>query len=191
MNIINYFKGSVQALKQSDGWNRFFDLNGLGFIISCIAAIITVPLYYVGALATQKERVANLGAEKAGVLPEQAFFVIASLYVLAFLLTALLLSQIFGKKDKFLPWVIVRNWAVFFVALFSAIIFGLCLAGILPYMWASNIVLVLYLGTLAIDILLARKIAGFEWFGAIITGCLIVGLGLAIIARGVAPFIQG
>jgi len=98
--------------------------------------------------------------------------------------------MVFDKQDRFRAWVIVRHWSVFFTVFFVALLFGLYLYAGLPFAIVNMVALVAYLGVLAIDIRLAGKIAGFEWGGAVLTGCIIHGMSLTVIVAGVAQMLQ-
>ena len=73
-------------------------------------------------------------------------------------------------------------------ALLAAALLGLFLAGVLPFVIAINIVLGVYLITLAIDIRLAQRIAGFEWGAAVLTGCIITAMGFTVLLMSIAQF---
>ena len=98
--------------------------------------------------------------------------------------------MVFDKQDRFRAWVIVRHWSVFFVALFVALLFVLYLYAGLAFAIVNMLALLAYLSLLAIDIRLAQKIAGFDWGGAVLTGCIIHGMSLTVIVAGVAQIQQ-
>ena len=142
------------------------------------------------ALAIHKQQLAVMKQtpDYEGAIPElisPLLFVLISLaFGFSFSLIAFLLAGAFNKTDRFKSWAIVRHWSFFFLALIAAAFLGLTYFGILPFNIVLPLIFSLYLGTLAVDIRLAQKIGGFEWGGAILTGCIITALGLAVILMG-------
>jgi len=200
MNLAAYLNGSVNALlglgQKGEQWPVFFDLSRRGFKLSFLAVLFTVGCYYICGLGLQNERALRLSeglAEPATPqsIPLAVFFLLAALYALTFVGCAYILAMVFDKQDRFRPWVIVRHWSVFFVALFVAFLFALYLYAGLPFGVVNMLALIAYLSLLAIDIRLAQKIAGFDWGGAILTGCVIHGMSLTVIVAGAAHIQQG
>jgi len=200
MNLASYLSGVIKALTDfksegQDTWPPFFDLTRRGFKQSFIALGLTLCCYYICGLGMQNERALRQSADAAQDLAPQSiplavFFILALLYALAFVGCAYILSMVFDKQDRFRPWVIVRHWAVFFAALFVASLFALYLYAGLPFHIVNMSALLIYLSVLAIDIRLAQKIAGFDWGGAILTGCVIHGMSLTIIVAGAANILH-
>jgi hypothetical protein len=98
--------------------------------------------------------------------------------------------MIFERQDRFRPWVIVRHWSAFFLAWISAAAFGLYLAGIFPFMAANGVFFAAYMGLLFVDVRLAKRIVGFDWGGAILTGCVIAVTGMSLLLTGVSYFVE-
>ncbi|NNE57490.1 MAG: hypothetical protein HKN36_05235 [Hellea sp.] len=195
MNLARYFSGTIKALGSSKTWSDDFDLTRAGLQQSFLALLLSLPFYFVCAAAVVKFRnevLANSpdydGAPDA-YLPIGGFVLLLLLYALMFPLCVYIFTLVFDRQDRFRPWVIVRHWAFFFVALAAAILMGLSLLGVLPFQMALLPVFILYLGTLAIDIRLAQKIGGFEWGAAILAGCLITAMGLMMILIGMTQYI--
>jgi len=188
VNLAAYFSGSLKALGRGEGWEQFFDLSRKGFSQSFIALLLTLPCYYVCALAVAKQR-AVVSAEPVAAVPLLPFAIIFALYALTFSVSAYLLSLVFDKQDRFRPWVIVRHWTVFFAVLLAAMCMGLTLLG-LPFEIGMFAAFVLYMSTLVIDIRYAQKIAGFEWGAAVLAGCIITAMGFTILLTGVNQFVQ-
>ncbi len=187
MNLPRLLSGCLAALGKREDWEIFFDLSRKGLQQSFIALLLSLPFYYVCAAAVQMHRAKIL--EETSSLPAAAFFIVLLLYALMFLLVAYILCLVFDRQDRFRPWVIVRHWAVFFSALLAAAFFGLYMAGIVPFMIANIAAFTIYMGTLFIDIRLAKKIAGFDWGAAILTACIITAMGLMMILMGVSQYV--
>ena len=187
MNLARLLSGCVKALGNAQDWSDYFDLSRQGFRLSFLALILSVPCYYICALAVQTANANVNGAERA--LPTAGFFMILAIYALMFVLVAYILSLTFDRTDRFRAWAIVRHWSVFFASFLAACLYALTLVGILPFLLVSYLALAIYIGTLVIDIRLAQKIAGFEWGAAILTGCIITAMGLSVLMTGVAQFI--
>ncbi len=184
MNIFGYFEGCLKALGRAGDWPDNFDLSLSGFRNSFLALLFAVPFYYACAVAIQSEQARRPG--ESMVSPTAPFFLILAMYSLIFVVCAYILCVVFDKMDRFRPWVIVRHWSIFFAAFAAGTLFLLNLRGFLPFEWVNALALVIYLGTLAIDIRLAQKIAGFEWGAAILAGCIITAMGLTVILVGVS-----
>ena len=189
MNLPRLLTGCVKALGRNPEWERYFDFSKRALQQSFIAVALSLPFYYVCAAAVQNQRATISGAETATSLPAAAFIIILGLYALTFVMSAYIIAMVFDKLATFRAWVIVRHWSIFFAAKMAAIVMGLNLAGLLPFPWAIYPVMGIYLLTLAIDIRLAARIAGFEWGAAVLTGCLITAMGLTILLIGVAQYV--
>lgn len=182
MNLAGLFQACLSVLGRGE-WRHRMNLTRRGFAVSFLAPILTVPCYFVCAAAVMKNRAAITGAE-AGP-PTLLFFIVLALYAASFILSAYVISLAFDRMEKFGPWVIMRHWCMFFAALFAAFIMGLYILGFLPFGLVMNAALILYVGTLFIDIRLAQRAAGFDWGAAILTGCIITAMGLTVLLAGV------
>ncbi len=184
MNLWNYLIGSLGALGRRGDWPGYFDLSRKGLKLSFLALLLSVPCYYVCAIAIQQQSASLSG--NPPVYPTTPFFLILGLYALMFVVCAYILSIVFDRMDSFRAWVITRHWSVFYAALLAAIFSGLFIVGVVPFVLLYGGLMIIYLGTLAIDIRLAQKIAGFEWGAAILAGCIITAMSLTILLIGVA-----
>lgn len=189
MNLARYLAGCLKALGRADGWEDHFDLSRKGFKHSFLALALSLPFYYVCAAAVRRNQ-ASLAESAINGLPTAAFFLIFTLYVSTFVVSAYIIAMVFDKQDRFRPWVIVRHWSIFFAAMLAALLMGLYMGGVLPFLVAVYVVMGIYLLTLAIDIRLASRIAGFEWGAAVLTGCLITAMGLTVLMIGTAQFVR-
>lgn len=158
--------GVIKALGNS-GWQQEFNLGPHGLPLSFIAVALYLPLCFVIAAAAIKHQTVS------GHIPYGLITFLLSLIVLVFPVVAFILCRAFGKQEFFRAWVIVRNWAMLFVFLLMALVFGLYLVEFFPFEIAFFLGISAYLGTLAIDIRLAMRIAEFDWTGAVFTGVLI------------------
>lgn len=188
MNLVRLFSGCLKAIGSDENWPAYFDLSRKGLKQSFIALALTVPCYFVGATVVEIERSKLLDGAAHVSVPAAPFLVIMTLYALTFVIVAYILTMVFDRQDRFRPWVIIRHWTVFFLALIGTALFGLTMVKVLPFPIAAYGVLALYLGQLLIDMRLAQKIVGFEWGGAMFTGCIITALGLSILLTGAAQF---
>ena len=184
MNLAQLFSGCLKALGKDASWPESFDLTRSGFIQSFLALFLSLPFYYICAAAVVKNRTIVTGT--ASSIPAGEFFGLLLLFGLTFPLCAFALSNLFNGREQFQPWVIVRHWTMFFAALILAALFGLTMAGLLPFMFVMSLAFIIYMGALAMDIRLAQKIAGFDWGIAIFAGCIPTALGLLIILFGVS-----
>lgn len=185
MNLWRSMVGVLRVLGPTEGWEDYFDLSKRGFKQSFIAVALTLPFYYICALGVEAERARLLEAEAPTAIPIAAFGVILVLYTLTFTAVAHILSLVFDRQDRFRPWAIVRHWTLFFMTFLAALAFGGYLLGLLPFGLVNSVAFTLYLGLLAVDIRLGKRIGGFDWGGAVLAGCLIHGVGLTIILAGV------
>lgn len=189
MNLAAYFSGSLKALNRSGEWPKYFDLSRKGFVQSFAALFLTLPCYYVCALAVAKERAVR-EAEAVAAVPFLPFVIIFALFALSFSVCVYLICMVFDKQDRFRSWVIVRHWTAFFAVLLAAAFFGLYLLGVIPFTIANFFAFALYMATLLIDIRFSQKIGEFEWGAAILTGCIITAMGFTILLTGVNQFSQ-
>jgi len=184
---------SLRRYAGNEDWPAFFDLSRRGFNQSFVALIASVGAYYICAIAVQTRLAAIIeasasasGDAAASTIPLIPFVLVAGLYALSFVLSAYVLSMVFDKQDRFRAWVIVRHWSIAFCAVFVAFLFTLHLYFGFPFAVANAVAFSVYLGLLAIDIRLAQKIAGFDWGGAVLCGCLIHALGLSVLLTGLS-----
>ncbi len=191
MNLAQYFAGCLKALGPEKDWAKYFNLTENGFRQSFLTIPLSLPFFYICAAAIHKQHVDLLQsqADFEGQLPtliQPIYFVLVFLfYGISFFAIAYFLGKAFEKDESFRSWVIVRHWSFFFMALIAGGLFGLSYMGIVSFAAILPIAFLLYLGTLAVDIRLAQKIAGFEWGAAILAGCMITALGLMVILIGV------
>lgn len=175
MMITDIFKGVKNALLGRE-WEQDFDLSAVALPRSFIAVAAYIPLGFVAALAVMRYN------DNTDSVPYASIAMTLGLIALTFPLIAYLLCMVFDKMDRFRPWVIVRNWAVLFAFILIAAVFGLFILNVLPFFFAYVIVLGVYLGTLAIDIRLAWRVAGFDWMGAIFAGILISASTMVVLS---------
>jgi len=183
MKLAAYFRGCWRALVGEADWPSFMQLGRRGVYESYTALLLAIPAYYICALAVTAQR-ANLSGEAAQSLPLAAFAFGAGLYGLVFSGGVYLITSL-TRPEAFAPWVILRHWSLFFCALFAACSFGLFQLGIVPFAAANLAGFAAYILTLMIDIILARRIGGFGWTGAVMTGCLIKALELSVLLIGI------
>ena len=188
MNLAAYLSACLSVLGADDAWQKALDYSRQGFKRSFLAILFSVPCFYICAMAIQSERVRQTGIEAS--IPNTAFFLIFTLYALVFVVMAYFTVNFFDRHESFRPWVILRHWAIFFTSFLAAIIFGFHLLGYLPFSWASFLVLILYLMTLAIDIRLIQKVVGFDWGVAVLTACLMTAANLMVLLAGVTYYIS-
>ncbi len=169
--------GIIKVLTGS-AWEQEFDLTRRALPRSFIALLLCVPLYMICAKAVVKYNANTVDA------PFLSIAVVLGLMTLAFPLIAYFLCMIFDKQGVFRPWVIVRNWTFLLIVAIMTAGFGLYLIGLLPFSVAYFIGLTFYLGTLAIDIRLAMRIAGFDWVGAVFTAVLISMTSMMVLFLG-------
>lgn len=179
MNLGRIFSGSMNALlgkAPNNRWEQDFDLSPPALPRSFLALAAYIPLGFVVAMAIVKYN------DNTVSVPYTAIAITLGLVALTFPLIAYILCMVFDKMDRFRPWVIVRNWTILFALVVIALGYGLFLLGILPFFVAYVILLGVYLSTLAIDIRLAWRIAGFDWIGAVFAGVLISSATVIIVA---------
>lgn len=110
---------------------------------------------------------------------------IGAIALILFLLTAptviYLVCHLISRSDLFRPWVIVRNWAVLIVSILAFAIMALSAAGLLPVQIASPALMLLYIGTLLMDIRLGQTMAKMNWTPAIFIACAISVSGMLVL----------
>jgi hypothetical protein len=171
------FQGVKKALGEGE-WEGEFDLSPKGLPRSFLAILLYIPLSFVVASAAVKYN------DVVGNVPYPSIAIILILVSLSFPLIAYILSSIFDKLDSFRAWVIVRNWSFLFAWVLVAIPFGLYLIGLVPFSVAFFIGMTTYLATLAVDIRLAMRVAGFDWMSAIFAGILISTASIMVLGLG-------
>lgn len=187
MNLAAYLSGTVDVLRGGVAWPNRFDLTRRGFQQSFIALVLSVPALFTAALGIATQRAEILGGEPAAI-PVAAFGIIAGLYLLSFSATAYMITMFFDRQDRFRPWVITRHWAVFFMSLLVAVGFGTYLLGWLPFAVANAVAFIVFMAVLAVDIVLAIRVANFRWGAAIYAACAIAAMGLCVLLFGTAQF---
>ncbi len=172
------FGGVINALTGRE-WQDTIDVSASALPRSFLAIAAYIPLGLVVASAVVHYN------DNTATPPYQTVAFTLALIGLAFPLIAYILSMLFNKTAHFRAWVIVRNWAIFFVLAALAVVAGLYLVGLLPFAVVYFMGFGLYLGTLAIDIRLAWRIGGFDWIGAVFAGILISTATMMILSQGV------
>lgn len=190
MNPFNYLSGFLKVLGPDLDWQEFFDLTRTGFQRSFLTVPLSLPFYYFCALALQKQRRLILETNGANdiattsLIAPLPFVILGLTFGFSFPLLAFALSRVFGKNKSFHDWVNIRHWGFFLMVVLASIILGLTFFGLVAFPLVMPLLFILYLGTLAVDIRVAQKVAGFDWGSAILVGCMITALGLAIILMG-------
>ncbi|MBL4853515.1 MAG: hypothetical protein JKY25_04665 [Robiginitomaculum sp.] len=176
------FTGVINALTGRD-WQDDIDVSAPALPRSFLAVAAYIPLGLVVALAVVRYN------DNTATPPYQTVALTLTLIGLAFPLIAYILCMLFDKMAAFRPWVIIRNWTILFALIGVAATAGLYLIGLIPFALVYFMGFSLYLGTLAIDIRLASRIAGFDWIGAVFTGILISTATMMILSLGVTQSI--
>ncbi len=199
MNFAAYLSGCLRVLLGADGLGadglsadgpQGFKLSRAGLLQSFFALVLTLPGYYLCGLAIAAQHAKQTG-EAAQIIPPLNFGFAAMIYSLTFSATIYIITRALGKAERFAPWVIIRHWAVFFCVMGAAILYGLYLLGIVPFVLSSAVAFVLYLATLAIDIRLAGKIGGFDFTASVFTACIIFAMGLSVLLIAVVQLGSG
>ncbi|PHR93716.1 MAG: hypothetical protein COA69_03540 [Robiginitomaculum sp.] len=172
------FSGILKALKGEDDWQDEFDLTARALPRSFGAIFLCIPLFMLITKAVVKYN------DNSGEAPYLAIGLVLGFMALSFPVVAYILCLVFDRVSVFRPWVIVRNWAFLCVMVLIAMAFGLYLLGLLPFSFAYVIGLALYLGTLALDIRLASRVAGFDWMGSVFTAILINMTSMMVLYLG-------
>ncbi len=185
MNPLKLFIGCMAAVGRIPNWERFFDLSKSALRVSFMSQIFILPAFYFIASTATQARADALGIE-AELANMAVIAIIGLVYLLSFSAVAYILTMVFERQDRLRPWVIVRHWCVFFLAWIAAVGFGLFVLGILPLAAAYGVVFAGFMGSLVIDIRLAKRIIGFDWGGAILTACLISVTGMSLLLTGIS-----
>jgi len=176
-------QGVINALGNED-WESEFDLSPKALPRSFFAVALYIPLSFVAARAAVKYN------DVVGHVPYLSIAIILILISLTFPLVAYILCSVFDKQESFRAWVIVRHWAILFAWIIVALPFGIYLIGLIPFSVAFFLGMMAYLGTLAIDIRLASRVAGFDWMGAVFAGILISASSMMVLLLGMQQIIS-
>lgn len=176
-------QGVINALGNED-WESEFDLTPKALPRSFFAVALYIPLSFVAARATVKYN------DVVGHVPYMSIAIILILISLTFPLVAYILCSVFDKQESFRSWVIVRHWAILFAWFIVALPFGVYLIGLIPFSVAFFLGMMAYLGTLAIDIRLAARVAEFDWMGSVFTGILISASSMMVLFLGMQQIIS-
>ena len=180
LNISQSFFGLFAVIGNWPNWEDYFDLSSRGLRHSFMGLILTLPAFYLIAAGVHGQALQSAGQDFTPI-SWQPVIRISAIFLFYFSLFAYGLTIITRKADAFRPWVITRHWAIFYLAWTVAGFFALFLLGFLPFTMAYGTALAAYLGSLAIDIRLLYKVAGFEIGAAILLACLLVATGLTLI----------
>ena len=180
MRPVQSVLGLFAVLGTWPNWERYFDLSRTGLKTSFMfLALSLVPLWgVVYGVQTERSAVLDQHLDLPNIVK---FSLIVGIWLFSFPALAYLLSMIFEKMERFRPWTITRNWAVFGFSCVTGFAFGLVALGLLPFALANGILFAAYLGLLVVDIRLAQKVAGFNWGSAILIGCVIVAVGMTFV----------
>ena len=176
-------QGVINALGTVD-WEREFDLSRKALPRSFIAVALYIPLSFVAARAAVKYN------DVTGHVPYPSIAIILILISLTFPLVAYILCSVFDKQESFRAWVIVRHWAILFAWMIVALPFAIYLIGLIPFSVAFFLGMTAYLGTLAIDVRLASRVAGFDWMGSVFAGILITSSSMMVLLLGMQQIIN-
>jgi hypothetical protein len=171
------FNGVINALGNKP-WDQDFDLTRKGLPRSFIAIALYIPLSFVVARAAVEYN------DVPGNVPYMAIAIILVLISLTFPLVAYILCSVFDKQESYRSWVIVRNWSILFAWVLVATPFALYLVGLSPFSVAFFIGMTAYLCTLAIDVRLASRIAGFDWAGSVFAGIIVTATSMMVLLFG-------
>lgn len=185
MNPFKSLLGTFAVLGTWPNWEAYFDLSRKGLKISFTALFASLLPLWLVAQEIQVERARRLDIDIASpdIVP---FAVTVGLWLFSFPAMAYLIAMILEKMDRTRPWIITRNWAVFWLSCVTGACFGLVSLGILPFAAANGVAFAAYLGLLAIDIRLTQKVAGFNWGTAILIACVIVAVGLTFVQLSIS-----
>ena len=184
MNLAVLLTACRKALFGAADWHVDIDMSQKGFLESYRAIGLSIPAYYLCALAITTQRAAAAGIERPA-LPIALFAIIAFIYSLTFSASVYIICRLFNKDPHFKPWVIARHWSIFFCVLLAASLYGLFLLGVLPFAVANYAALCIYLLTLGIDIRLAQKLGEFDIGASIFIVCIIFAIGLSVLLLGI------
>ena len=184
MNLAALLTACCKALSGAADWHEDINISQKGFLESYLAIALSIPAYYICALAITTQRALIDGTERSAP-PLVLFATVALIYSLAFSVSAYFICRFFNKKTQFAPWVIARHWSFFFCVLLTATLYGFFLLGMLPFGAANYAALGIYLATLMIDIRLANKLGSLDIGTSIFAACIIFAAGLSILLFGV------
>lgn len=185
MNPFKSLLGLFAVLGTWPNWEGYFDLSRKGLKVSFVALTASLLPIWMMAQGVQIERARLLDVEVATpqILP---FLMTVGLWLFSFPAMVYLIGMLFEKMDRTRPWIITRNWAVFWLAATTGPCFGLVWLGWLPFAAANGVAFAAYLGLLAVDIRLTQKVAGFNWGTAILIACVIVAVGLTFVQLSIS-----
>lgn len=158
-----------------------FDLSAAALLRSFAAVLLYVPcifliIYWSGvSLAHSAHSLLSIAA-------------LTLVIAFSFSVLARIFCQLFQRQAAWPAWVILRHWSILTILVLIAAVFGAAHIGVLPDFAAFGLSMGLYLLTLAIDIRLAQRVAGFSWMEAIFIGALISFASMLILAAGIAQF---
>jgi len=161
----------VLALSGDAQWRDHFNLRRDGLQWGLAAMIAMIPLYGVMIYAAQ----VNSGAPSQ-VNPALGVIFIA-IYIFSFALFAYGTAFFLNQTDDFRPWLIVRSFIAVSLAVIMALLFGLYLIGILPFIIGYWAALIMFIGLLLVDIRLAQTVLGQDWIASVF-----IGIGVHITA---------
>lgn len=187
MNLAALLTACRKALSGAANWHDEIDISQKGFLESYQAIGLSIPAYYLCALAINTQRAAVNGTDRPA-LSITVFAIITVIYSLAFSASIYVICRLFNKDTNFKPWVIARHWSIFFCVLLAASLYGLFLLGVLPFAIANYAALGIYLATLWIDIRLAQKRGGFDITASIFIACINFAMALIVLLIGVLQF---
>ena len=177
------FNGVINVLAGRP-WEDDFDLTPKALPRSFVAIFAYIPCCFIVAAAAAKYNDAR------GHVPYSSIALILLLVSLSFPFIAYVLCSLFEKPQFYRPWVIVRNWAMLSAWMVIGIAFGLYLLGIFPFSVAFFVGMTTYLGTLAMDVRLAGRIAEFDWAGAVFAGVLISVSSMMVLLVGLTQVLS-
>ncbi|MEE9346816.1 MAG: hypothetical protein V3U82_01385 [Robiginitomaculum sp.] len=176
---MSIFSGVIAALA-GKGFRAQMDTGRTGFMPALIALGLTVPLYLFCAYGAAQ----NSGVEPGISAP--VLTVILTMTVFTAPMVIYLISYLISAPERFRPWMIVRSWAVFGLAIIMALGFALFLGGLAPFKLAYAIALVGYIASLLVDIRLAQTAAQMNPVAAVLIGCAIAIASLLVMLAGFA-----
>ena len=183
MNLAALLTACRKALLGAADWQDDINISRKGFFESYRAIGLSIPAYYLCALAITTQRAAAADSERT-VLPIVLFAILVFIYSLTFSASVYFICRLFSKEAHFKPWVIIRHWSIFFCVLLAASLYGLFLLGLLPFAVANYAALCIYLLTLGIDIRLAQQLGEFDMGASIFIACINFAIGLAALLLG-------
>lgn len=188
MNIAAALSASLDLLRGGEQWPNRFDITPRGVGRSFLAVLLTLPCYYMGALAAQQERAEILGLAGREAVAWEPFFFIFGLYALCFSGFAYGTSRLLGRMDIFNLWIVSRHWTVLLLMLVIGFFSTLSLVGAFPYGWVVIIGLFIWVSIFLTDIYLIYRLLNLGWIWTILLPCMIQGLGFAILLAGILKF---